>query len=387
MEEGAPIATLATLASWAALPPVSSVAPVEPLTQVLLANGRPALLSRLKAIGITNLSERQALAGALQQAIRSGHLQQNGSFPVDFEAAIASWPDECRRSILDEASSLPTVQALLRALQKASNRTGSPATPEPGSLPSSAHVEAEVGHFSSSSSRRNHELLKQHRAIGAAGCAALRRAVDERRSTAKDSVDKAAEHQLNLSPEELEVIIGRSDFATIVALPSRLHILEASGGGSGGGSGGDHGVKEGGADGGDDCHGDGVCDGSGNSSVRQLHGEGCPLDSFDGYRLEVFVRRYSRETRPWIQFHCDHARFTVNVALADDALHDGGRLLVAVGADLQRLERAEGEATCHSSSTLHAVSATTEGVRYSLICFFHELGAASDERADNASAS
>ena len=39
---------------------------------------------------------------------------------------------------------------------------------------------------------------------------------------------------------------------------------------------------------------------------------------------------------------------TVNVALADDARHEGGRLLALVdGPQLRRLERAEGSAVVH----------------------------------------
>ena len=66
-------------------------------------------------------------------------------------------------------------------------------------------------------------------------------------------------------------------------------------------------------------------------------------------RVALGVRR--------IQFHCDEAAVTVNVACADDARHAGGRLVCVVGDELRTLERDEGEATVHPSSLLHAVTA------------------------------
>ena len=85
---------------------------------------------------------------------------------------------------------------------------------------------------------------------------------------------------------------------------------------------------------------------------------------------EVFVRRYSAETRPWIGFHCDRARCTVNVALADDADHCGGRLVAIVDGMACEIHRGHGEATVHSSRLCHAVTRMRAGTRYSLIAFF-----------------
>ena len=62
---------------------------------------------------------------------------------------------------------------------------------------------------------------------------------------------------------------------------------------------------------------------------------------------------------------------TVNVALADDARHEGGRLLALVdGPQLRRLERAEGSAVVHGGHVPHAVTRMTAGTRWSLILFF-----------------
>ena len=86
--------------------------------------------------------------------------------------------------------------------------------------------------------------------------------------------------------------------------------------------------------------------------------------------LEMFVRRYTADTRPWIPFHCDRAAVTVNVALSDDAAHGGGRLIAVVDEAVAPIDRVEGEATVHSSKLLHAVTCMTSGVRYALIIFF-----------------
>lgn len=174
--------------------------------------------------------------------------------------------------------------------------------------------------LSTASSNSSGELLCFPRSLSNSSCASLRAAVDERRSVAKDSVDHAPEHQLNLTVEVLTRLIGKKDSATLLSLPGRLR----------------------------------------------------PDFDSSKYRIQIFVRRYTRDTRPWIQFHNDNAAFTVNVALAADKQHEGGRLICVVGGELRNLERDKGEATVHPSTLLHAVTAMRgTGVRYSLIVFFH----------------
>ena len=91
-------------------------------------------------------------------------------------------------------------------------------------------------------------------------------------------------------------------------------------------------------------------------------------------------------------FHYDRSLLTVNVALADDALHAGGRLVaittaqpgavddnsVGAGDDsagaqdalrVVRMERSEGSETAHTGKLPHAVTRMTAGRRYSLILF------------------
>mmetsp|Transcript_48580 Transcript_48580/g.96873 ORF Transcript_48580/g.96873 Transcript_48580/m.96873 type:complete len:119 (+) Transcript_48580:1242-1598(+) len=88
----------------------------------------------------------------------------------------------------------------------------------------------------------------------------------------------------------------------------------------------------------------------------------------------IFVRRYTRDTRPYIGFHCDSAAVTANVACSDDENHSGGRLVCVVDGKVQTITRREGEATVHPSSVLHAVTAMQSGIRYSLIVFFQADG-------------
>ena len=56
---------------------------------------------------------------------------------------------------------------------------------------------------------------------------------------------------------------------------------------------------------------------------------------------------------------------------SDDSSVRGGKLLVVCAGAVRTVERAEGEATVHSSSLMHGVSRVHEGgaPRYSLIIF------------------
>jgi hypothetical protein len=75
-------------------------------------------------------------------------------------------------------------------------------------------------------------------------------------------------------------------------------------------------------------------------------------------------------TRPFIGFHCDRARCTVNVALSDDSEHRGGRLITLVDEAATEIVRQQGDATVHSSRLCHAVTRMRGGVRHALIAFF-----------------
>ena len=171
-------------------------------------------------------------------------------------------------------------------------------------------------------------VLRIPHLLCAASCAALRRAVElEQRSVARDSVDGRPEHQINLSVAELRAFIGIDEVNGILALPGRLRAMQ--------------GLPE--------------------------------LALSSGfYRVQCFVRRYTRGTRPFIPFHCDEAAVTINIACGDDAAHVGGRLVCVIDGAVQHISRSAGDATVHSSSLPHAVTAMRNGVRYSLIIFFHE---------------
>ena len=197
-----------------------------------------------------------------------------------------------------------------------------PSTVDPGALlselrlPANAH-EAAISGLSMAGSAA---VLQREAALSRQGCAALRAAVDADQSSDRcqrpDSVDGGPDHQLNLSREQLESLVGASSAAALFALPSEFS-----------------------------------------------------ASSLDGAAVQVFVRRYAARERPWTPFHVDSAAVTVNVALQDDGLHGGGALLACYGGAVVRIKRRAGDATVHESTLLHGVSMTTSGVRYSLVIF------------------
>ena len=170
-------------------------------------------------------------------------------------------------------------------------------------------------------------VLQVRDAISPQGCAALRRAVDASPSKAKDSVDQLPAYQIDLSRRQLEKLVGRRTVdALLTELPRRFLDFDASA--------------------------------SAAVGPRRLR------------PLSVFVRKYSRDGRPWIDFHQDASLVTANIALANDSVHSGGRLVTVLHQRVQSIARSEGEATIHSSQLLHGVNEITNGVRYSLILFF-----------------
>ena len=167
-------------------------------------------------------------------------------------------------------------------------------------------------------------VLRVPSAVGADGCAALRRAVDTRGAARVDSVDGLPNRDLPLTADELEAEIGPAAARALLALPARF------------------------------------------------------LPSCRVAISGIFARRYAAAggEQPWTSFHFDNAAVTVNVALTDDAdLAGGGRLLGVYGGAVHAIERAEGDATVHKASLLHAVARVPgEAVRYSLILFFARAG-------------
>jgi predicted 2-oxoglutarate/Fe(II)-dependent dioxygenase YbiX len=178
--------------------------------------------------------------------------------------------------------------------------------------------------------------------LDAAACRTLREAVDEERTARVDSVDGGPDHQLPLSREKLESLIGRAATISLLELPSIFRR---------------------------ESHG--------SSTAGAVEGSE-PLVVSTETPTDIFARRYTGSTRPWNPFHQDSAAVTVNVALSSDAQHSGGKLIAVEGEDIVAIERAEGEATVHDSRLLHAVTRITEGVRYSLIMFFGRAQEESD---------
>jgi len=175
-------------------------------------------------------------------------------------------------------------------------------------------------------------MLRAAGVLDARTCAALRDKVDSSAQQRPDSVDGLADHQVDLTAAQLEALCR---------LPGALAAQMAAAGGP----------AEGGP-------------------AEASPGGVSSLPSAGERPYRTFVRRFTPAERPWFTFHGDTATATVNVALADDGSHGGGRLLAMLGGRVQRIDRAMGEATVHPSELLHAVSRTTRGTRYSLVLFF-----------------
>lgn len=163
--------------------------------------------------------------------------------------------------------------------------------------------------------------------VSPAGCAALRAAADalylgtfdhgDMEKVAADSIDALPDHQLDLSTDRLIALIGADAVDAILALPSQI-------------------------------------------------GERGPLSV-----REIFVRRYScAPSRPWLPFHGDRARITVNISISAPGSHTGGCLLAAIDGAIVSIPREEGQATVHNSALLHGVTKLTSGSRHSLLIFF-----------------
>ncbi len=281
--------------------------PVAPLLGCLFERGEPALMDELERLGVPRRAQRHALAGALASAVLRGELSEPGQLPIDYRHYAS-------------ARMHPTAAEVLLG----GCWTGG----------SEAELLAQLG--CARPRADGLELMRCEGAIPAAGCAALRRVVDDDRSLERDSVDEMAEHQLNISKERLAELIGHAHAQRLFRLPDEL-------------------VEK-------------------RRAAAEAAGAAAPEPVGDGgYYVDMFIRRYTRDTRPWIGFHTDVSNFTVNVALQADAEHAGGRLLAVLDGALQVVDRAEGEATVHDSQVMHAVSAMQRGVRYTLIVFFYEL--------------
>ena len=185
------------------------------------------------------------------------------------------------------------------------------------------------------------DVLQQPGAVSNSACARLRELVDDdaRRSAVADSVDGAPDHQVDLKPNELEALLGDEEALHLYGLMEEFRRRSGSG--------------------------------AVDSKVHDDQPDGVQTFAQSlSSPSEIFVRRYSSSTRPWISFHCDRAAHTINVALAGDSQHSGGKLVAVFDGKAQSIVRQEGDATVHSSSLCHGVTRMLSGTRYSLILFF-----------------
>ena len=156
-------------------------------------------------------------------------------------------------------------------------------------------------------------------------CETLRAAVDDEsnRSVKKDSVDGGSAHELVLDLASLTALIGHAAARELCLLPARY-------------------------------------------AEWQRH----PRPLVPAVPAEIFVRRYSSDTRPWINFHADAYSTTINIALDSSTTHEGGSLVAVADGKGETIER-QGEATVHDSRLLHAVTSIRGArIRHSLILFF-----------------
>lgn len=180
-------------------------------------------------------------------------------------------------------------------------------------------------------------------ALSASQCAVLRDAVDAAPMEMLDTVDGLLEYQLNLEPEELQRYIGDAAYAALSQLAARCHReMKTS---------------------------------HSPAATSAAHAVGiCLSPPLPDHAHEIFIRRYSAWTRPWFGFHHDRSSLTVNVALSDDADHDGGRLIAIVDGGVQVCDREKGTATLHDSRLLHGVTRMVgNSARYSLILFYRQI--------------
>ncbi|MET0876304.1 MAG: TIGR02466 family protein [Tardiphaga sp.] len=173
-------------------------------------------------------------------------------------------------------------------------------------------------------------LVEDVAALNAGQCEILCRFADSHMtSIMPDTVDDLPEYQVDLSLEDLTVLVGRDTVAALMRLPEALGAPR-------------------------------------DTAANELY-----------ERIHIFLRMYSPQTRPYIAFHADTCAYTVNIALNDDTGFEGGRLLALNGSTLMAPSRRVGTAILHAGTLVHGVTKIERGTRYSLILFFHRKADAS----------
>jgi uncharacterized protein (TIGR02466 family) len=181
------------------------------------------------------------------------------------------------------------------------------------------------GHGLGSGADDDGQLLVQEAVLSSDHCATLcRHAVAQMTSVVPDTVDDLPEYQVNLTVDGLLALVGRNTAGALLALPGVIGAVPGSA----------------------------------------------------GERIDIFLRMYSPETRPFIAFHADTCAYTVNIALNAGDGFEGGELLVLHRGALTALPRRPGTAILHAGNLVHGVSRIESGTRYSLILFFYRQAAA-----------
>ena len=284
---------------------------------------RRALARRLNA---THKILLLVIAPSFSSAMDFGPQPRDACFTIDSDIASALGQD-VSEEFQAQAQRMPALSRKLLIFGQACDSVDPTDLFHELALPEEVEEEARHGLASSASVLRRRAVLSHD------ACSTLRSAVDSEWQEKVDTVDGAPDHQLNLSREQLEKLIG-ADAITSLMSAGKDFATSASAGGAAGGSG-----------------------------TSPLH-----LDN----ATKIFVRRYERSQRPWNPFHTDTSALTINVALNDDSSFVGGKLLCAFDRRIQRVDRVAGEATVHASTLLHGVSRLQSGVRYSLIIFMGE---------------
>lgn len=295
---------------------------------------------------------RDGLRGSLW-TFASGTFDNQRISWTEFEYAASKLADSVRRTLVNDSLDAD----LLSHLQTAPYAT----------------------HWASATRAGAHsEVLRLRSLMSASACTALRELVDAERDRTTDTVDHFAQHTRSLSLTRLASLIGVQTVERLKRLPMEL-LSQRS-----------HEANErarvearvlrdgraravetapSAADAVDVATSDATrlqaALGAAKAAATTAH-----QGATGGFAEHVYVRRYSRDTRPWLGFHTDHSVVTINVALAPDASHEGGRLHAVLGGQHCIVEREEGEATVHGDDVMHAVSAMRAGVRYSLVLLF-----------------
>ena len=267
------------------------------------------------------------------------------ALPEEFATLAAKLPSVLRSLLVDNEDPLRVdLNALLNALGY-SNTSEAHNYPELRSLRllrMAQGLPPEAAPKQSLPVTTSDDLMRVPGVLSSEACAALRQAVDNK--IVNDVRDDFVDHllarpfasQLDLDRASLEALVGSAAVKALYELPDAFWQAQAE-------------VEEAAGEDGED---------------EEDEEDKEPV-------VEISVRRYTPEVRPWIPFHADRAYATVNVALSDDVEHTGGHLLAVFDGAVQAIKRHEGEVTVHGPPLLHAVSRVALGARYSLIMFFH----------------